>query len=59
DYKDIIRKLKNKNISCSLEIPLRIYRELDSTPKRFPHRVDLDLIERVLINSKKYIDNII
>ncbi|OBX06170.1 xylose isomerase [Gallibacterium salpingitidis] len=59
DYHKIVKELKNNNISCSLEIPLRIYRELDSTPKRLSNKVDIDLIESTLIKSREYISNII
>ena len=59
DYKNIISGLKQKGIPCSLEIPLRIYRELDSTPKRFEQRIDLSVIEKTLIKSKQYIDSLI
>ncbi|KGQ24127.1 sugar phosphate isomerase/epimerase family protein [Gallibacterium anatis] len=59
DYSNIIRKLKENDIVSSLEIPLRIYRELDSTPKRCSDKVDINLIEETLIKSRKYIDNII
>ncbi|MCW9710463.1 sugar phosphate isomerase/epimerase [Avibacterium sp. 21-586] len=59
DYREVIKILKDNNICCSLEIPLRIYRELDSTPKRYPNKVDLNLIEETLIKSAKYINNII
>ncbi|MFC0323072.1 sugar phosphate isomerase/epimerase family protein [Gallibacterium melopsittaci] len=59
NYKEIIRQLGENSIPCSLEIPLRIYRELDSTPKRLPNKVDLDVIEKTLIESKQYINSIV
>ncbi|PJG84444.1 sugar phosphate isomerase/epimerase family protein [Conservatibacter flavescens] len=59
DYTQVISALKQKAIPCSFEIPLRIYRELDSTPKRFEQAVDLSVIEATLIQSKGYIDSLI
>ncbi|TCP97351.1 sugar phosphate isomerase/epimerase [Cricetibacter osteomyelitidis] len=58
NYKDIILKLKNKRIPSSLEIPLRIYREIDSTPRRYNERVPLEVIEETLVKSRKYIESI-
>lgn len=58
DYKKIISSLKDKDIPCSLEIPLRMYRNLDSTPRRFSYKVELSLIEETLIKSREYIENI-
>lgn len=59
DYCNIVSQLKRSNIPCSLEIPLRIYRELDSTPKKFEHKTDINVIEETLIKSRKYIENFI
>lgn len=59
NYQEIIRQLGGNSILCSLEIPLRIYRELDSTPRRLPNKVDLDVIEKTLIESRKYINSIV
>ncbi|GJH43740.1 sugar phosphate isomerase/epimerase [Pasteurella canis] len=59
NYLPIINEIMKENIPCSLEIPLRIYRELDSTPVKKEERVSLDLIENVLIKSREYIDNAI
>lgn len=59
DYSKIIRKLVKKELPCSLEIPLRIYRELDSTPIISDQKIELNLIENVLIKSKEYIKNIL
>ncbi|OOF43600.1 sugar phosphate isomerase/epimerase family protein [Rodentibacter trehalosifermentans] len=57
-YKDILLKLKDKGIPSSLEIPLKIYRELDSMPKKYDKEVPLSLIEDTLIKSKKYIESL-
>ncbi|EPE75052.1 hypothetical protein I010_08205, partial [Pasteurella multocida 1500C] len=51
-------KLIESDIPFSFEIPLRIYRELDSTPKKIEGLIPLPLIETTLIESKKYIDDI-
>ncbi|HDR0619578.1 sugar phosphate isomerase/epimerase family protein [Pasteurella multocida] len=58
DYSLIVNKLIERDIPFSFEIPLRIYRELDSTPKRIEGLIPLPLIETTLIESKKYIDDI-
>ncbi|KAE9529369.1 sugar phosphate isomerase/epimerase family protein [Testudinibacter aquarius] len=58
NYQYIIQILKQKNIPCSLEIPLRMYRDLDSTPRRKENKVDINLIEETLIKSREYIENI-
>ncbi len=58
NYQKIIPLIKQKNIPCSFEIPLRIYRELDSTPKRKDKKIDFSLIEKTLITSKQYIDSL-
>ncbi len=58
NYEEIIKKLKNRNIPCSFEIPLRIYRELDSTPKRFEQAATLSVIEETLIKSKDYFNEV-
>lgn len=58
DYSRIVSELKKRDIPCSFEIPLRIYRDLDSTPHRFEHMVDLAVIEKTLIKSRKYIESI-
>ncbi|MFK3558069.1 sugar phosphate isomerase/epimerase family protein [Pasteurella multocida] len=58
DYSLIVNKLIESDIPFSFEIPLRIYRELDSTPKKIEGLIPLSLIETTLIESKKYIDDI-
>ncbi|MCW9717172.1 sugar phosphate isomerase/epimerase family protein [Avibacterium sp. 21-599] len=58
-YQEIIKKLSKNNILSSLEIPLRMYRKLDSTPKKTLEKIDLNLIELTLIKSKNYIEKII
>lgn len=58
DYKNIVSQLKKMNIPCSFEIPLRIYRDLDSTPRRFEKAAELSIIEETLIKSRKYIEGI-
>lgn len=58
DYKEIISQLKKRDIPCSFEIPLRIYRDLDSTPRRFENPEKLAMIEETLIKSRKYIESI-
>lgn len=58
NYEPIVSQLKSRDIPCSFEIPLRIYRDLDSTPRRFYNPVDLDVIEETLIKSRQYIENI-
>ena len=58
DYSDIVLQLKRRDIPCSFEIPLRIYRDLDSTPRRFEQAVALEVIENTLIKSREYIENI-
>lgn len=58
DYCPMIVELKKRDIPCSFEIPLRIYRELDSTPKRFDAPADLSVIEETLIQSREYVESI-
>lgn len=58
NYAPIVAQLKQRNIPCSFEIPLRIYRELDSTPKRFDLPAELAVIEDTLIKSREYIESI-
>lgn len=58
NYKDIVSQLKKMDIPCSFEIPLRIYRDLDSTPRRFEKAAELSIIEETLIKSRKYIEGI-
>lgn len=52
DYSLIVNKLIESDIPFSFEIPLRIYRELDSTPKKIEGLIPLPLIETTLIESK-------
>ncbi|WP_245853301.1 sugar phosphate isomerase/epimerase family protein [Pasteurella oralis] len=59
NYKPIIEQLIKETIPCSLEIPLRLYRELDSTPKKTTEKIPLEVIENTLIKSNEYIKNII
>lgn len=58
NYASIVAELKQRNIPCSFEIPLRIYRELDSTPQRLDVPVELAVIEETLIKSREYIESI-
>ncbi|WP_273391946.1 sugar phosphate isomerase/epimerase family protein [Actinobacillus porcinus] len=58
DYATIIPRLKELDIPFSFEIPLRMYRDLDSTPRKSEKIVDLDEIERTLIISREYIENL-
>ncbi|MDU8924893.1 sugar phosphate isomerase/epimerase family protein [Pasteurellaceae bacterium LIM206] len=59
DYTAIVPELAKRKIPCSFEIPLRIYRELDSTPKRFDQPAKLSVIEETLIQSREYIEHIL
>lgn len=59
NYSPIISKLKKQKTPCSFEIPLRIYRNLDSTPRRLDKKVDLNLIEKTLIQSRDYFEKIL
>ncbi|HBO39004.1 MAG TPA: sugar phosphate isomerase/epimerase [Pasteurellaceae bacterium] len=59
DYREIILGLKQRNIPCSVEIPLRIYRNLDSSPRRFQYETELPIIEDTLVKSREYIESII
>ncbi|SCX74867.1 sugar phosphate isomerase/epimerase family protein [Basfia succiniciproducens] len=58
NYQEIIYGLKQRGIPCSFEIPLRIYRELDSTPRRFEKAAELAVIENTLIKSREYVETI-
>lgn len=58
NYADIVPQLKVRNLPFSFEIPLRIYRDLDSTPCRFNDIVPLEEIEKTLISSREYIESL-
>lgn len=58
DYRRIVSELKQRDIPCSFEIPLRMYRDSDSTPHIFEEAADLAIIEETLIKSRKYIESI-
>lgn len=56
-YRDIVAQLKARDIPCSFEIPLRIYRDLDSTPHRFESAVDISIILETLIRSREFVES--
>ncbi|WP_032093081.1 sugar phosphate isomerase/epimerase family protein [Necropsobacter rosorum] len=58
DYAQIIPAVKQKDLPCSFEIPLRIYRDLDATPRRKASPAALSVIENTLMRSKNYIDSL-
>ena len=58
DYGKIISCLQRRDIPCSFEIPLRMYRNLDSTPGRLDVDTELCVIEDTLIKSRQYIEEI-
>lgn len=58
NYANIVPQLKVRNLPFSVEIPLRIYRDFDSTPRRFDDIVTLEEIEKTLMASRKYIESL-
>lgn len=58
DYEPLLHSLAEKEIPCTLEIPLRMHRLTDSMPVRSDAPVELERIVEVLRESKKYIDGL-
>ena len=59
DYRQILVQLAERQIPCSLEIPLRMHRKADTFPVRSEDKVSLDLITEVLADSRKYIESVV
>jgi sugar phosphate isomerase/epimerase len=59
DYRSILKSLKSENQSLplSLEVPLRLTRVLDASPRRQASPVPLDEIRRVLQGSINFINH--
>jgi sugar phosphate isomerase/epimerase len=57
DYEFILKPLgtKNDSLPVSLEIPLRVKRAKDASPRRMPHPLPLDQIRNTLKNSLDYV----
>jgi sugar phosphate isomerase/epimerase len=56
DYESILPKLEaeHDSIPISLEVPLRVTRASDASPRRLPYPIPLDKIRTVLRNSVDY-----
>jgi len=57
DYESILKYLGSEydSIPMSLEIPLRVKRAKDASPRRMPHALPLDQIRKTLKNSVNYV----
>ena len=61
DYRTILRELGVEPVSkpLSLEIPLRVSRARDASPRRATSRVDLEEIRRVMRGSLNFVRNLL
>ncbi|UJF18477.1 sugar phosphate isomerase/epimerase [Vibrio sp. SS-MA-C1-2] len=57
-YRDLIRKIKEKNLPYSLEIPLRMHRGTDALPIIEKKPINIDVIKSTLKKSVEYINTI-
>ena len=57
DYESILKYLgaEYASLAVSLEIPLRVKRAKDASPRRMPHALPLDQIRKTLKNSVDYV----
>jgi sugar phosphate isomerase/epimerase len=57
DYDSIFRDLAREfdSLPLSIEIPLRVTRAKDASPRRWPHPIPLDHIRKTLRNSVDYV----
>ncbi|XXN66108.1 sugar phosphate isomerase/epimerase family protein (plasmid) [Enterobacter ludwigii] len=58
DYQPLLNALAERDIPCTLEIPLRMHRLANSMPVRSGAPVELERIVEVLRESKRYIDGL-
>jgi sugar phosphate isomerase/epimerase len=61
DYRTILKELAAlpESVPISLEIPLRIWRAPDASPRRASHPVDLAEIRRVMTGSVNFVKNVL
>jgi len=60
-YEPVLKYLgaKYDSLPISLEIPLRVKRAKDASPRRMPHALPLDQIRRTLKNSVDYVQTLL
>ena len=61
DYETILKELKafSNSVPLSLEIPLRVTRASDASPRRASQRVDLDKIRNVMMGSVNFVRHVL
>ena len=61
DYRSVLHSLRQESPSLpvSLEIPLRVTRAADASPRRMPHASPLDQIREALRNSVDYVQTLL
>jgi sugar phosphate isomerase/epimerase len=61
DYHNILKELAalSQPVPISLEIPLRIRRAPDASPRKAPHPVDLAEIRKVMTGSVNFVKQVL